>query len=1029
MGKTAITRRTFGKILGAAGALSVAGVGIAGCAPSGEKKVSQSDFPDTPAKGKKLEAAIDKASGELTINPDVIVRHSACLGCYCSCGNRIRIDRSSGQVLGIAGNPYNANNAFPYLSFETPLEDAYLSTTYVPGKGNASASVCARGLGTWDSYSQPSRITTPMKRAGKRGEGKWTPISWDQLIEEVTEGGKLFADIGEDTEIEGFKAIHDTKTPLNPDQPDLGPVSNQLVELGGRGDGRTVILGRFMGAFGSQNNYGHASSCGGALMYTVFQTGAQESRSDLENSEYMIWCGCFPGANGESVHGAGKRCVAALASGQTKIDVFDPALGSGVAVPTQKNVHWYPIRTTTNAAFGLGLLSWIISNKAYNADYLALPSHDAAYEAGFASYSNASHLVIVDESHPNYRRFMRPEDAGLKAPTQKDAENPVDYFVVIDSATGKPAIHTEAKNATIDFEGEVEGIKVRSSFLFLQDSVFEKTIEEWSAICEVPVDVLESVAKEFTSHGTKASINGMGSTATMNGLDAACIYQVLHSMIGSCMMRGGTVPRAVGSPGTGDGARYLLDTIKDKPKIASATPISRTGKNFEDTDEYKNRVAAGETDPKPLLPWYSIPGKTDNQALTSIIHQYPYQAKILISWMNTSIQSTPGAMRDEFVSKLKDPAVVPLHIACDVFMGEHAALADYYVPDTTPYESFGVFPHQGYWGGYSDTVRWPVVKPASDEITGGRHASFEAFLADVGRACELPGYGDSAIEAVDGAVYPLNDACDYFLKAVANVAYDGEPVADISESDMKLQALDELPDAWKSTLADEEWPKVLHVLSRGGRFHPIEDAFDDKGRNTYAAEFMINHYHEGRAMNTLSMTGAKSHGEMRYTPELFSDLSSIEDRYPREEWPFKSTQYKPRFRSISMLSNSPIMRDLCAHNYIEMNILDAEELGIKDGDDIVVTNPTGDVMRGQAMVRGGIAKGTFAVAYGYGHWEYGARDYEVDGQKVSGDASIGAGIHLQTMLDPTIEAGSFPVADPEASVPGRSGGVYKIEKA
>ena len=182
-------------------------------------------------------------------------------------------------------------------------------------------------------------------------------------------------------------------------------------------------------------------------------------------------------------------------------------------------------------------------------------------------------------------------------------------------------------------------------------------------------------------------------------------------------------------------------------------------------------------------------------------------------------------------------------------------------------------------------------------------------------------------------------------------------------------------------------------------------------------------------MNTLSMTGAKSHGEMRYTPELFSDLSSIEDRYPREEWPFKSTQYKPRFRSISMLSNSPIMRDLCAHNYIEMNILDAEELGIKDGDDVVVTNPTGDVMRGQAMVRGGIAKGTFAVAYGYGHWEYGARDYEVDGQKVSGDASIGAGIHLQTMLDPTIEAGSFPVADPEASVPGRSGGVYKIEKA
>lgn len=183
------------------------------------------------------------------------------MGCYSSCGNRVKLDRATGRVLGVGGNPYNPACAYPYLNHEEPLKEAYRSMSYANGKGNLlHGTVCGRGNGTLDAVSQPERITVPLKRAGKRGEGKWKPIGWDQLMREVTEGGKLFADVGEDTVIEGFKAVHDPETPMNPEQPDLGPKSNQIIVWNTRADGRRLLNTRFGQSFGSVNIFSHNSS-------------------------------------------------------------------------------------------------------------------------------------------------------------------------------------------------------------------------------------------------------------------------------------------------------------------------------------------------------------------------------------------------------------------------------------------------------------------------------------------------------------------------------------------------------------------------------------------------------------------------------------------------------------------------------------------------------------------------------------------------------------------------------------------------
>lgn len=260
MGSINISRRSLLAALGGIGALSVAGVGLS----SQRQKAFAADAEfaaQVAGTGLPVEATVDPKTGNVEVNEDVVIRYSACLGCYASCGNRLKLNRETDRLLSVGGNPYNPSCAYPYLPFDAPLKEAYLSMSYANGKGNLTRGTsCGRGQGTQDGYSQPDRITMPLKRAGKRGEGKWKPITWDQLIKEVTEGGKLFADIGENQDIEGFKAIHDTETPLNPDQPDLGPKSNQLVLFGGRGDGRTTFGGRFSGNFGTINSYGHGST-------------------------------------------------------------------------------------------------------------------------------------------------------------------------------------------------------------------------------------------------------------------------------------------------------------------------------------------------------------------------------------------------------------------------------------------------------------------------------------------------------------------------------------------------------------------------------------------------------------------------------------------------------------------------------------------------------------------------------------------------------------------------------------------------
>ena len=81
---------------------------------------------------------------------------TTCFNCESACGLLAYIDKVTGEVQKFEGNPEH------------------------PGSRGRN---CAKGPATLNQVTDPDRILYPLKRAGKRGEGKWERTTWDEALD------------------------------------------------------------------------------------------------------------------------------------------------------------------------------------------------------------------------------------------------------------------------------------------------------------------------------------------------------------------------------------------------------------------------------------------------------------------------------------------------------------------------------------------------------------------------------------------------------------------------------------------------------------------------------------------------------------------------------------------------------------------------------------------------------------------------------------------------------------------------------
>jgi len=923
--------------------------------------------------------------------PENII-YTVCQQCNGQCGIKLKI--KDGVVVKADGNPYSPWTMRPHVPYNTSPFDM----------ATVEGGICPKGQAGIQTGADPYRVVKVLKRAGPRGSGKWQTIEFATAIDEIVNGGKIFANVPgeEDREIAGlneiralrdaevaktmaadvskifaekdkdkkaglvdkFKTDHADKLDLmiDPDHPDLGPKNNQFSFVWGRlKGGRGDLIPRFTrDAFGSANAHGHTTVCQGSLYFTGKAmseqfvegkfTGGKKFfwQADQESAEFMILVGVNPFEASQSPPLRARRITAGLADGGLKYVVVDPRLSRTAA----KAWKWLPSVPGTDAAVALGLIRWVIENGRFDAKFLTAANKAAAIAVDEPSWSNATWLVKIEESgEPG--KFLRASEIGLaekETRTNKDGKEwEFDPFVVSLNGQLIPFDPNDDKNPVVGdvlVDATAGEFKVKSSMQLLWEESSSRTVEEWAEISGVRARDIEAIAEEFVSHGKKAAVDvHRGVASHTNGFYSCGTWLNLNLLIGNYDWKGGmTAGATFDQAGSKEGQPYPLSKMHPGKTTPFGISIIRHDVKYEDSTLFEDYPAK--------RPWFPLSSDIYQQIFPSAADAYPYPLKAVILYMGTPAYSLPAG--DKVIEILADPEKIPLFICSDIIIGETSMYADYIFPDLPTYERWE-------FGGTHPNVIWKVqpvrnpaaVSPNETVTVFGEElpCSLEALILGLAEKLGLPGFGAGSLG--DHGDFTLPE--DLYLKEVANVAFGhkadaSEAVPDADDAELALFALSRrhLPASqfdlarWQSAVTPEMWKKIVYVLNRGGRFDDYEKAYDGEHlKNKYGA--LINMYQEKTAGVKDSMTGEHFSGIPRYFPANTDSMGDlIEDE--KDGYDLHMITAREITHTKSRTVGNYWLLGINPEGVFAINKVDADRLGLDDDDEVKLvsaSNPDG----------------------------------------------------------------------------------------
>jgi anaerobic selenocysteine-containing dehydrogenase len=627
---------------------------------------------------------------------------------------------------------------------------------------------------------------------------------------------------------------------------------------------------------------------------------------------------------------------------------------------------------------------------------------------------------VTDESHPLYRRFLTAEECG-----RGDAETKM----VIDQASQSLTTSDNTEPCDIRFSGEVEDkngskVKVATAFSLLAERVNRFTLAEYAEACQIPEGKIVELAKEFSSHGRRVSIEtNTGCNATDGGQFGFAMI-MLGTLVGAHNAKGGMLH--TGSVGY-ENTSPLYDLMAFEHAHLDGFNAERSG-DYRQSHEYQEKVRRGENPFPSEHPWNeTFVQDNAGELLVAHANANPFQFKAWFAWANNPLYACSG-LKDQVEDSIRDPKQLGLIIASDPYFNETNVYADYFVPDLAQYEQWGA---SRQWGSelMGDVVSFPIIEPRTPLNASGNRVCMEQFLIDVSKAIGLNGYGDKAFKDAAGNTMALHTPEDYYIPLLANLAHSDTVLPVPTEADIMFTSVDRIYPELAARLKKDEVGPTMFLFTRGGRYYPVDSRYEGEFFNEmmrWDAQFQV--YNEGLAQITNFHSGEYLEGVPVYDKQRLWDGTAIRDIWPEKEYPFHFSTFKHQLRSPYSVNLESITA-LGDHNFIQLHQDDANAYGLKSGDRARVTSPKGASIEGFVQADKTVARGCIAVPLGFGHSAFGASEITIDGEILPAirQRSGGIAVNAFNVVDPSRKGASL-YRDVTFGSTARHGVPVKIEK-
>ena len=217
-----------------------------------------------------------------------------------------------------------------------------------PADPNSRGRLCAKGIAGINHLYNPDRILVPLKRAGKRGEGRWKEISWDEALKEIACRLQGLRDEGRHHEF----VIRNTWDRSSND-----------------------IAARFASSFGGSTSFRHAlleSPNGFHALAAI--TGYEVGLGDIAQSKYILNFGANPYESHFLYVPFIQRLIDARVNRGAKLVTFDVRTSQTAG----KSDEWFPIVPGTDGMAALAIAHVIANNGLWNQDFIEQRTNTSA---------------------------------------------------------------------------------------------------------------------------------------------------------------------------------------------------------------------------------------------------------------------------------------------------------------------------------------------------------------------------------------------------------------------------------------------------------------------------------------------------------------------------------------------------------------------------------------------------------------------------------------------------------------------------